>query len=154
MNTIIDKYDLLNIALLPNRKNYKVNYVGKSGHKNIVIETLAMKIPYGVEKYNYNQILNIEFSDIKKNDMMYNKYIIFSTVDSFFSKLTYNKKLQRKFGVCLYNKSYIPSIRTSRLSSLLRTYIKKNTVFCDKDGVSINKKDIKSKSGIFILKLD
>jgi len=163
----IDKYNLNNIALKPLKKNFKIYHmkfdpqIRKYLYEVITIETPPMKIPFGIEKYNYKEILNIEFSDMEKNNTMYNFHAKMSQIDNYFAGLSYKKNIIDKSRISrnilqeLTNKSYTPSVkvRPHKFDSLLRIYTKKNISFHDPDGRYIDKNDIKSKSGIFILNL-
>ena len=128
----------------------------------ISIETLPMGIPFGIETYNYKNILNIEFSKMNNNNAMYNLYSTISQIDKFFSRLSYDKSIVSKIRISkkvlqnISGKSYVPSVRTRphKFDPLFRTYIKDNIIFHDTLNRHVDKKDIKLKSGIFILKLD
>ena len=161
----VDKYNLYNIMLIPLKKNFKIyhaKYYPKKIYEIIKIKTLPMGIPFGIEKYNYKDILNIEFSNMNNNNTMYNFYSMISQIDKFFARLSYDKSIINKVYIpkkILQNisgKSYTPSIRSRphKFDSLLRTYVKSNAVFHDTSNRHVNKKEIKSKSGIFTLNLN
>jgi len=161
----VNKYNLYNIILTPLKKNFKIYHIKYDPSKIyeiISIKTLSMGIPFGIEKYNYKNILNIEFSKMNNDNAMYNLYSTISQIDKFFARLSYDKSIINKIRISkkvlqnISGKSYVPSVRTRphKFDPLLRTYVKSNAIFHDTLNRYVEKKDIKSKSGIFILNLD
>jgi hypothetical protein len=118
-----------------------------------------MNIPFGVEKYNYKDILNLEFGIKNGDNNIHNFYVNMANIDDFFKKLSCDKqhieKVKIPFNILhkIMGKTYVPSVRKRyNFDPLLRVYVKKNLKFINKDGSIIS--NIKSKTGTFTIVLD
>lgn len=118
---------------------------GKSNITNyIIITTEKIKpkiiiknviIPFGVEKYNNSEIINLEIRPKKDNE--HNN--IYALIDNFENnikdKQINNKSLINDIG----NKEYHPNLKKSKLGYLLRTHIHSNVeVFASKNDFKFN----------------
>jgi hypothetical protein len=162
----IDNYNLLNMTFIKSKNNYKIFIKNFKQHNKLRIRTPSMFTPFGMEKYNSKDIVNLEFIDYNKNNEMYNflstirqvdKFFINLKYDNFVSKLT-NDKTKEIVSV-LKNKSYISCIRPrgENFNPLLRTHVKKTkktiqTVFYKGDDI-INPTDIQFKMANFTIEL-
>ena len=157
---IVGEYDLYNIVFKKMRTNYKIFCLNKS-HKydNLILSTPYMNMPFGREVYYHKDIMNIEFTNYKQDNEMFNMFTTIQHIDSFFRKLSDSKYLikKMKYGNInkeIYGKQYDPCIkyRPHKFSPLLRTHIKKNTIFTDDtDKQPIEYNNLKSKYGKFSL---
>ncbi len=159
---IVGEYDLYNIVFKKMRSNYKIFCLDKS-HKynNLILQTPYMKLPFGREIYYHKDIMNIEFTNYKQDNTMYNMFTTIQHIDKFFKKLldsNYNKylikKMRNRSTINLNGKQYDSCIkyRPNNFAPLLRTHIKKNTIFIDKvDKQLIDYNNLKSKYGKFSL---
>lgn len=181
-------YNLFDIFFVKNKNNYNIycelNNVSDVDTNRVIINnkdkinllTPIMYIPFGSERYRYNNILNIEFSDLNNDKEMYQFYNMINRIDNFFIRFSCDKDIIKQmnnndgFNIqkSLYGKVFLSSIRTIKNGyPLLRTYIKSNkkTFYtsstseapCKSDEENnikyITYKNIKSMYGKFILHL-
>jgi hypothetical protein len=93
-------------------KNNKFIYV-QDGSGKIMINFNAISIPFGLEKYNNKDIVNIEF--LVDSDNLYYNYV--SLLESIEKKVTDSNIDMLK------NKKFIPSIKKGKIGYLLRTHL-------------------------------
>nr|QBK89355.1 MAG: hypothetical protein LCMiAC02_04500 [Mimivirus LCMiAC02] len=166
---IVGEYNLYNIIFIKNRSNYKIFYRGNKvdsmkskyssqKYDNLVLSTPHMNMPFGREIYYHKDIMNIEFTNYKKNNTMYNMFTTIQHIDNFFRRLAYDKYLIKKMRysntINLSGKTYDSCIkyRPHKFAPLLRTHIKKNTIFIDDVNKQLVEYDnLKSKCGKFSL---
>ena len=111
----IGDYNLKNIVLKKNRKNYSL-YEFKDGvNRVITIKLTGMKIPFGVEKYGYKELINFEFLNKDKYNNSLNNYNKIKQIDSYFR------------GLKDFNDKYYKSCIKERddYDPLLRVHLKK-----------------------------
>lgn len=184
-------YNLFDIFFIKKKKNYNIyctinnksnvdtSKVIINNKDKINIITPIMYIPFGSERYRYNNILNIKFSDLNNNKEMYQFYNTINRIDNFFIRFSCDTDmikqmnnleidLEKKEGKYngfdiqkeLYSKVYLSSIRTIKNGDpLLRTYIKCNKKtfykYDENENIKyISYKNIKSMYGKFILHLE
>ena len=80
-------------------------------------------LPFGTEKYNDKNIINIE---LEKDNNTHNNYI--SILDSIENKVK-NKEINLDINALqnLINKTFLPTMKTSKLGYLLRTHLLSST---------------------------
>lgn len=103
------------------KKNKNMFKIVDENNKKFILLSPKMYVPFGTENYGKKIILNLEFSYLEKNNVMYNFY---STIKSLDSLLKILKSID---DIDLTNYEYISCIkeRPEKYSSLLRTNIKK-----------------------------
>ena len=159
---IVGEYDLYNIIFKKMRSNYKIFCRNKSQeNNNLTLQTPYMNMPFGREIYCYKDIMNIEFTNYKQDNIMYNMFTTIQHIDKFFRKLSnsnYSKYLSKNMRYSntlnLNGKQYDSFIkyRPNNFAPLLRTHIKKNTTFINKiDKQLVDYNNLKSKYGKFSL---
>ena len=174
----IENYDFFNLFFLKTKNNYKIfnrsqkNSVSLSEKLKFVSPILS--IPFGVETYLGKEVLNIELTNLKKDNKIYNFYNMLKTIDNFFEKLSWNYKIQKGIKSALpsdllnllKNKKYVSCIknRPNNFDPLFRTHLKRNkkimsSVFFkfednNKNKVIIATDELKGKKANFILELE
>jgi hypothetical protein len=164
----IEKYTIGNINLYDlwikkQKINYKLFIKNKESIAPIKIVLSWLKCPFGVEKYFFKEIINLEFTNYKNKNYSYNNFAKISQIDEAFNKLNIDKEhvnnfkhLSNFFLGEIKELNYMPSIKTrpENFDPLFRIHLKKskNTIttnffFKKKDGKyehsSVN--DIKDK---------
>lgn len=80
-------YELNKITLLDDKKSFRIRY---SGVNKILLNIENIYSPFGIEKYNNKDILNLVLSsEINKN---YNNIILIKEFDNYFKNLCQTKK--------------------------------------------------------------
>jgi len=165
----VGNYNLIYIVIKILKKNYNL-YIRSFGKLvKIKLKTPKLKIPFGVEDYMNQKILNIEFTKLESNNQVYNFYNTIKNLDSFFTKMSSysedNKKIDLKFVSPdfidkIKGKTYMSCIkeRPKPFDPLLRTYLKqvKNNIltkFLDNNKNLVFYNEIKNKYGNFILEV-
>ena len=123
-----DEINIVNLQL--NKLNFKKvkdkseikNYIMSDKNDNTKPKIMLEKvnIPFGVEKYNGNNILNIEI-DPKKNNIHYNYHAVISGFENELAKIENFK--DKKLTSDITGKGYYPNIRDSKEGYILRSYI-------------------------------
>jgi len=132
--------NLFEMVFIPNKKNYLI-YVDNN---DIKLSTPKLNVPFGIEKYNYKYIANLELGD--GADKFHNTLL---NIDKFFMRMSSDRNFIKKFNNInmsirdlfrkIYGKTYISCIKNRHgHPSLLRTYIKDPNVYCDIKGMSGN----------------
>ena len=175
---LVDKYNLFNLIFIKNKKNYsilikdwqEINGKKKKITKKVLFKTPLMTIPFGIEKYFFKDIINLEFLNYEKDNICKNFYSLICQIDNFMSKILWNNKFQNELGLEdnfineLKNKKYLSciKIRPNNFDPLLRTHLSKkgnqiNTQFftedIDKKKSLININNLEKKIGYFVIEL-
>jgi len=117
--------------------NYNIFNGNIFKHKQIGMKTPILTSPFGIEKYLNKHIINIEFTNLKENNDVYNFYAKIQQIDDFFKKIKWNKnilnlvnnKIPQELINKIQNKNYISCIRQrANFDPLLRVHLleKKN----------------------------
>jgi hypothetical protein len=136
----IDSYNLKNIVFKKNKKNFAVYESQKGVNRTITIKLLGMKVPFGVEKYGFKELINFEFLNKDTNNYSLNNYNKIKQLDNYFKQLD-------KFN----DKNYRSCIRErDNYDPLLRVHLKKKsknilTTVIAKDGSSYSIFGIKNR---------
>ncbi len=129
-----------------------------------------MKIPFGIEKYFFKDIVNLEFLNFENNNYCKNFYSIICQIDSFMSKLSWNNSFQKELNLDdnllneLKNKNYVSCLKTrpNNYDPLLRTHLSKKgsqivtqffTEDINKRKSFINNNELEKKIGYFVIEL-
>ena len=155
---MVDNYDLYNLYTVKQSKNYKLFVKEYNNTKVIRLTFNSIKLPFGIEKYEGKDIVNLEFVNHKTNNESHNNYSILKQTDKLFKKLytSYqidNFKYISKFSKIIEDvegKEYVTSVkeRPGKYDPLLRVHLRKNKgvvtagIF-SKDGHIIHQDDIK-----------
>ncbi|AYV82062.1 MAG: hypothetical protein Homavirus5_4 [Homavirus sp.] len=167
INYMIDSFDMYNIVFVKTKNNYMIFIKNFNTLNRLRLKTPPMFTPFGIEKYNYKDIVNLEFHELKKNNDMYNFWSYLQQLDKFFINIKYenfttklNNKIPEEIINGIKTKTYISCIRPrdGDFNPLLRTHIKKNkntiqSVFYDESNTILNPNNIKSKIGNFTIEL-
>lgn len=122
-----DNYDLKNMMITKKGKSYITYILGlEKQFIPLKFKFNNVKIPFGIEKYNYKYIINIEF--IKNNTHM-NYVNNIKAIDSVMKNLYVNKdnynKISNDFKENIKNKQYSSCLREKvNMNPLLRTHLK------------------------------
>ncbi|AYV78813.1 MAG: hypothetical protein Edafosvirus36_3 [Edafosvirus sp.] len=130
---IINNINLFDVYLMTEKKNYRILFSGKK----LKINSLKVKIPFGTEKYNNKDIVNIELINYKKTNGNYNFYSSIKQIDYIFKHLleddihnNLKNTLPYGFEKEIAGKHYMSCIKENenvKFNPLLRTHLK-NTV--------------------------
>lgn len=104
-------------------KSYKIMYRNKKEFIPLKIKMEGIKIPFGIEKYKYKHIINLELINYKKNNKMYNLLNQLLIFDKFLRSpetLCLSQDILNK----LKGKQYISCLKQSKNNPLLRVHIK------------------------------
>lgn len=155
---LINNTNLFDVYFKEEKKNFRILFDGKP----LVITTPYLSIPFGVEKYNHTDILNLEFTGYMKNNHVYNFYATINQIDYFMKNLLEKDiscklkcKLSKTLQTKLENKGYSSCIRErpSKYDPLLRTHLKHLKIETkDNSFKSIDK--LKLSSAIATIELD
>lgn len=136
-----DNVNMYDMYLKSEKKNYRILF----NKEKLLMKTPIMRVPFGIEKYNDNEIVNLEFRNLK-NNYVHNFYSKIKQIDYIFENI-HKKEVYQKFSKELpfgfldeiRNKTYLSSIKNrDEYEPLLRTYLKKsfkvksNTLFLTK----------------------
>nr|QBK88853.1 MAG: uncharacterized protein LCMiAC01_05350 [Mimivirus LCMiAC01] len=128
----MSEQNLYNIIFIPTRNNYELHFKNADGLHEIIISTPLMALPFGVERYKYKDVLNIEFNDSNNSKNMYNTML---QIDNFFMRLSSDKNMMKKMTheTNIYNKihdkTYKSCVRTNQgHHPLFRTHIKNKKI--------------------------
>lgn len=169
--------NLYNVIFVNRRNNYNIYLKDWDNGKNWWSEkvckftTPSMAIPFGVEKYNYKEIVNLEFTGLNENNSVYNFYSKIKQIDTFMINLSKYENFAEKLKFTpsqdllnkLRGKDYVSCIRQrpGKFDSLLRVHIKKTgkkytteiVKYVEGQKVYTSLSEIKGKSGKFRLEL-
>lgn len=124
---IVGNINLYNLIFTKRGKNYTIVLRNGKDLKKFAFASPALKIPFGVEKYNYKRIVNLQFIDYKKNNSLYNFYSCLKQLDNFFYRLSYDTTVNNHFSPNLIEqlkgKQYIPFMKKS-YAPILRTHLR------------------------------
>jgi hypothetical protein len=155
----------------PRSNKYRIKLGRSYNSKEIGFRTPPLKVNFGIERYLNNDIINIEFSNYKNNNKVYNFYSQIKQIDTFLDKLRWNdyikttldSPLSDDFINSIQDKKYLSCIkyRPNKWDPLLRTMLMKTkdtfrTKFYMKDNDKINYIDpysIKGHYCIFTIKV-
>lgn len=108
--------------------NYKKNYgIVNNDNVRLSFEVKNIKIPFGIEKYNKHQILNIIIEPQKYNEH-YNIFVMFKNLDENFSNLE-KKEFQKNIKINedilsdIHNKIYYSNLKKNNDNYIIRTHI-------------------------------
>jgi len=166
MSYCIGPFDLFDIIFIKQRNNYRLYINNNNNNSRIILRTPLMNIPFGVEKYKYKDILNLEFSNVNTNKM-YNFLTAIKQIDNFFINIMTNDikyKIKNKLPYNLLEnikgKSYVSCIKYRKnFDSLFRTHLRKTknnikSIFKDTDDRLLNIMDLKTNNGNFNIELE
>jgi len=110
----------------------KKNFIGMSTEKGpIIFEINNCFIPFGIEKFNGKDILNIELE--KGDNQLYNIYSKLSAIESNIKKGDYTDNLS--VTQATKGKGFMPSVKKSALGHIIRTHIRNPDIYVlQKDG--------------------
>lgn len=112
--------DFKNVYFVRERNTYKI----MNGGDLIKIETPIVNLPFGIEVFKTNHIVNFEINP-KKDNETYNFTSMMMIIDNYFKDLLVNnKKLQKEFVNDLLRKQYYPIIKDSLKGKIVRCQIK------------------------------
>lgn len=117
MSYILQKIDNNELEFFKKRNFYEIKYDGKK----IKMLSPKVKVPFGVENFGKNLILNLELVDCKKNNKMHNFLSIIRSLDTFLQNC-------EKVGEHnVQNLTYLSNVkdRPEPFFPVLRTNIKK-----------------------------
>jgi hypothetical protein len=127
---IVGNINLYNFIFTKRGKNYTIllrNGKDYGNYRKFAFCSPRLKIPFGIENYNYKKIINLQFIDYKKDNKLYNFYSCLKQLDNFFYRLSYDTSVNKHFSNNLIeqlkDKKYIPTIKKS-YTPLLRTHLK------------------------------
>jgi hypothetical protein len=160
----VGKYNMQTIKFTRHGSTYQPHIMTGTISSVIKLTTPPMLAPFGPEKYNYRDILNLEFTNKDKNNDVYNFFSDINAIDAFLSKLSYNVELQTKINLdqdiknLIKGKSYLSCIRPRSQFPLLRTHFQTkgktvNTAITDSNGSLQQMDKIKGKTVVAIIKL-
>jgi len=119
---IIDGNNLLNIFLIKMKKTYAIYERISNGDRRIKLSLNYLDIPFGIETYNYKEIVNFEFKNKDTNNIVLNCYNKIKQLDNYF-----RTKLIEQYSD-FRNKQYVSCLRSNdKYNPLLRTHIKKKS---------------------------
>jgi hypothetical protein len=137
MTTLFFDYNLLNLVFVESKSKMNAASFGiliKNKDENEKIKfkcDLPMLSPFGVEKYNYKYILNLEFTNKSNNNNMYNFFTSLWSLDKFFNDFKKNINflhfnVPNKIKELIKDKQYSSFIviRKDKFDPLLRLHLK------------------------------
>jgi hypothetical protein len=146
----VDNYDLCKIKFVSQRNSYRVFI--SSGYVNELVKFNApkMNVPFGPEKYNFKEIINLEFTDKDSDNEMYNFFSQIASIDTFFAKLGQDPELQKVVKLpynvreAVAGRTYQSCIRLrpGKFDPLLRVHLKRKGNVVETD--VIEEEDYKS----------
>jgi len=149
---------LKNIILVKNKNNYEIyekafmaglaaNPI--SYNKKIILASPPLKIPFGIEIYNYKKLINFEFVKMDTNENMHNFYKNIRQLENHFAKMDTIELKNKQFVSCIKPRpgnnggdDFDPLLRIhlkTRSDKILTTFHDKNNIML----MSLN--DIKNK---------
>lgn len=169
---MIGCYDLNKLRFIQqqNKNTFKIMYLNaEDQYKKIIYKTPIVNIPFGVEKYNFKDIINVEFTNLKGSNEVYNFYTQIKQIDEFLTNLnkednkdTHSVDFINNLNYELVNnikgKTYISCIRENKkYDPMLRTHVRKTKKMI-KSKVYKNKKEfpilsMKRDKGFFTIEL-
>lgn len=140
---IVGQYNLYTIKIVPIKRNYQPLIANS---QLITLNSPPMRIPFGPEKYGFMDVINLQFTNKDRNNIMYNFYSQIISIDRFFEKIGYDKKFQDKLNLSsdfknfIANKDYQSAIKMNlKFDPLLRCQLKKKgtmlETIVEKDGI-------------------
>jgi hypothetical protein len=117
---VIQKINSIEFASI--KKNFILLKINESLQYSIFINSIEM--PFGIEMFNSNKILNIEFRN--DNNQHYNVYTHLLSIDEKIIDLINSTKIINLKQI-FNNKTFVSSIKESMLGHLLRTHITSNS---------------------------
>lgn len=144
---LINNTNLYDMYLMTEKKNYRILFLGQK----LRINSLKIKFPFGVEKYNNKEVLNMELINYNKTNGNYNFYSSIKQIDYVIkniisTEMQNNLKNPLPFGFHkeIAGKHYMSCIKEfGNFNPLLRTHIKKTIVKQNTD--SITRYELKGK---------
>ena len=89
-----------------------------------------MKSPFGIEKYNFKEIVNFEFTNHKENNEMFNQVSLIKQLDSFMKNIN-NNELENSINPVtedITDKQYMSCLKEKRnFDPLIRVHLKKKS---------------------------
>lgn len=162
----IETFNLYKIIFIKSKKNYTIYIKNFKDFNKLRLKSPRMFVPFGIELYNHNNIINLEFFDYNKSNEMHNFYSYLQQIDKFFINMRYEGFVKhfeyeqsKDISNIIKNKSYIPCIRArgDNYNPLLRVYIKakKNNIITAfyKGSDIVNPNKIKNEFGNFTIEL-
>jgi hypothetical protein len=131
---VIENFDLYDLCVKKQKINYKLFIKNKNLLSNIKIKLQWVKSPFGVEKYLFKEIINLEFTNYKNKNYSYNNYSKINQIEEAFNKLNTDsvhtnnfKHLYGSFLNDLKGLDFLPSIkmRPDKFDPLFRVHLKK-----------------------------
>jgi len=125
-------YYLSNMKIMKIRDNlYKLNLLDYGTYKKIIFTLNNTITPFGIETFAKKDIINIEFTNYKNDNNMYNIYTEIDQFEKFISNVSH-KKFKYGMPVIFANqikdKKFVSCLKTSpntNFDPLLRVHIKK-----------------------------
>ncbi|CAH6421773.1 Hypothetical protein KVN_LOCUS459 [uncultured virus] len=131
---LMENINLNDIVFVKDKTNYKIFFKKGPNYEKLVIKSPIIKVPFGIEKYNNKDIINLEFTDLGKNNDIYNFHTKIKNIDNFIRKIFMDKEIQSnlkyKVNLDLVNqlskKYYLSCIknRPENFPPLMRTHLK------------------------------
>jgi hypothetical protein len=148
-------YELKKIYLIPEKKGYRVAYTGSK----IIIEIPSCYMPFGIEKYNNKEILNI-YIDTKKSNEIYNSYVDIKSFENAFDTIrTKNEEIKLPDGFLkeIESSTFYHNIISEKIGEKMRLHVKKNLeIFKMENGkkILLTSADIKGKNAKLRIELN
>ena len=117
----IQKINSIEFATI--KKNFILLKINESLQYSIFINSIEM--PFGIEVFNSNKILNIEFKS--DNNQHYNIYTHLLSIDERIIDMIKSNNIPINLKHIFNNKTFVSSIKESMLGHLLRTHITSNS---------------------------
>jgi len=135
----INNFDKTKIVLLDDKKSFRIRY---GGVNNIILKLKKVYAPFGIEKYNNKDILNLEYSI--EDNLTNNFFSLIIELDEYFKELS-NTKSE------FINMNYVSPIKNiTDKKIMLRTHLAKKINIKLKD----NSKTFELKKATFNIELE
>lgn len=114
---MLEDYDFDRLVLVKNKGSSYSVYEAKNGDRRKISFTLKnVAVPFGVEKYNYKEIINLEIKNSKKDNDQLNNIAVVRNLEKYFEN-------RPEFG----SKFFKSTIRNNHgYDPLIRIHVKKN----------------------------
>lgn len=125
------------------RKQGNVYHIYDSYNKKLSFTTPIVNIPFGLEKYQKKYYINMEFTNVKTNNYIYNFMATIQTIDNYFRNLQSINNIdltKLKYYSCFKERpeQYDPMLRTMVKCNVEIESDYPNTIFDIEKGTFIN----------------
>ena len=113
-----NNYEIYENAFMDGISTNPINY-----NKKIILTTPKLKIPFGVETYNYKKLINFELVNMEKDNDMHNFYKNIKQLENHFANMDTIELKNKQFVSCLKPRPG-NSNNSNNFDPLLRIHLK------------------------------